>query len=88
MKLVFAVAMPLLAVACAPLPPVDTSAGLVGVTNEASELQDRRAEQEDEDGRSETDHDRKEELHARLVRTLFCTLTELAADTIRELCHC
>ena len=36
MKLVFAVAMPLLAVACAPLPPLDTSAGLIGVADATS----------------------------------------------------
>ncbi|MGZ3218333.1 hypothetical protein [Paracoccus sp. T5] len=36
MKFVFAAAMPLLAVACAPLPPLDTSAGLVSVADTAS----------------------------------------------------
>ena len=36
MKFVFAAAMPLLAVACAPLPPLDTSAGLVGVADATS----------------------------------------------------
>jgi hypothetical protein len=36
MKFVFAAAMPLLAVACAPLPPLDTSAGLIGVADATS----------------------------------------------------
>ncbi|TJZ89931.1 hypothetical protein FA743_17145 [Paracoccus gahaiensis] len=36
MKFMFAAAMPLLAVACAPLPPLDTSAGLVGVADATS----------------------------------------------------
>lgn len=36
MKFLFAAAMPLLAVACAPLPPLDTSAGLVTVADTAS----------------------------------------------------
>ncbi|QDA36833.1 hypothetical protein E4191_22440 (plasmid) [Paracoccus liaowanqingii] len=36
MKFVFAAAMPLLAVGCAPLPPLDTSAGLVSVADTAS----------------------------------------------------
>ncbi|KIX16393.1 MULTISPECIES: hypothetical protein [Paracoccus] len=36
MKFVFAAAMPLLAVACAPLPPLDTSVGLVSVADTAS----------------------------------------------------
>ncbi|WP_282029620.1 hypothetical protein [Paracoccus marcusii] len=36
MKFMFAAAMPLLAVACAPLPPLDTSAGLGGVADATS----------------------------------------------------
>lgn len=36
MKLMFAAAMPLLAVACAPLPTLDTSAGLGGVADATS----------------------------------------------------
>lgn len=36
MKFVFAAVMPLLAVACAPLPPLDTSVGLVGVADATS----------------------------------------------------
>jgi hypothetical protein len=36
MKFVFAAAMPLLAVACAPLPPLDTSAGPGGVADATS----------------------------------------------------
>ena len=43
MKLVFAVEMPLLAVACAPLPPVDTSAGLVGVDDATSPVSTLKA---------------------------------------------
>ena len=36
MKFVFAAAMPLLAVACAPLPPLETSVGLTTVADTAS----------------------------------------------------
>ena len=36
MKLLFAAAMPLVAAACAPLAPLDTSAGLVTVADPAS----------------------------------------------------
>ena len=62
----------------------EDSAGLVGVAEKAAELQNRGPEQQDEDWRSETDHDGEQQLDAGFVGSLFRSLTELEADTVSE----